>query len=215
MKKYFLLVWLLLCTVVAYADGQLGLKLAPSISFSRVHTNPNNAGFDSMWPSLRFKIGAIYDHLIRDNYYVSTGLLYEAHQASIENEKLWPKVRESYEIGYLQAPLLLKLYTSEITLDTRIYAELGGALQVRINNRNVDIHEDQGKPFIESFSRWGFSFLIGGGVEYDTSLSTSVFGGISYQCSLASIIAKHNQNLYASEVMGYCDLLSLDLGVRF
>ena len=215
MKKYILLVTVVLGTTGAHAQGQLGIKVAPSIAFSRVHTSPNNAGFASPGASFRFKLGIIYDHLIRDDYYVSTGLLYSAQQVAIKNEKLVPSVQEAHELHYLQVPLLLKLYTSEITLDTRLYAELGAIVQLRVDERNTDLQEDQAKPFIEAFRRWGLAGLVGVGVEYDTSLSTSVFAGISYQRGLASVIDKQDQRLCTSEVMGYSDLLSIDLGVRF
>ena len=215
MKKYILLVTVVWGTTGAHAQGQLGIKVAPSIAFSRVHTSPNNAGFASTRASLRFKLGAIYDYPLRDNYYVSTGLLYSAQQVAIKNEKLVPSVQEAHELHYLQVPLLLKLYTSEITLDTRLYAALGAIGQLRVDERNIDLQEDQAKTFIEAFRRWGLAGLAGVGVEYDTSLSTSVFAGISYQRGLASVIDKQNQYLCTSKVMGYSDLLSIDLGIRF
>ncbi len=215
MKKSILLVGVLLSTTVARAQGHLGFKIAPCICFNRVYTNPPNKGFSSTGASLRFKIGAIYDYPLRDNCYVSTGLFYSTQKVSIKNPELSPDVQEAHELHYLQIPLLLKLYTSEITLDTRLYAELGFMGQIKVNERNSELKKGQPKPFIEALHRWGLAGLLGIGVEYDTSLSTSLFAGLSYQTGLVSVIDKQNQILCTSKVTSYSDLLSIDLGARF
>jgi len=215
MKKYILLAGLFLSTAVTHAQGRLGIQFSPSISYNRVYTNPNNAGFSSAGAAFRFKLGPIYDHLIQDNCYVSTGLLYLAQHFAIKNEKLSPNIREKHVLDYLQVPLLLRLYTSELTLDTRLYASLGVLGQIRVNARNTELQESRDKSFIEKFRLWGLAGLLGVGVEYNTSLSTSVFAGISYQYGLSSVIDKQAQNPSASQVIGYGDMMSIDLGVRF
>jgi len=215
MKKCILLVSLLLGTVVAHAQGRLGIKMSPNISFNRVHTSPPNAGFSSAGSALRFKLGAIYDHPIQDNYYVSTGLFYSTQRVAIKNEELLPSIQEAHVLYYLQVPLLLKLYTSELALDTRIYVALGALGQIRVNERNIELQKNQQSPFIEAFRRWGFAGLLEIGVEYETGFSTSIFGGIGYQCGLSSVVNKHARGLSNHEVSSYSDLVSIDLGVRF
>jgi hypothetical protein len=131
MKKYILLVVLLLNITVSHAQGRLGMQLSPGISLNRVHTNPNNQGFASAGAAFLFKIGAIYDYLIQENYYVSTGLLYSVQHLAIKNKKLSPGLLEAHALHDLHVPLRLKLYTSELTLDTRLYAVLGVLGQLR------------------------------------------------------------------------------------
>ena len=211
MKKYILLVGVLLSTTVARAQGKLGFKIAPCICFNRVYTNPPNKGFTSTGPFLRFKIGALYDYPLRDNCYVGTGLFYATQKISIMS----PDVEEAHELHYLQSPLLLKFYTSEITLDTRLYVALGFIGQIKVNERNSELKKGQPNSFIEAFHRWGLAGLLGIGVEYDTSLSTSLFAGLSYQPALVSVINAKNQNLCTAKVTNYSDLLSIDLGARF
>jgi Outer membrane protein beta-barrel domain len=215
MKKYILLVGLFLSAAVTCAQGQLGIQLSPSISINRVYTNPNNAGFSSAGADFRSKLGPIYDHPIQDNCYASTGLLYSVQHLAIKNKKLSPDIREKHVLHYLQVPLLLRLYTSELTLDTRLYALLGALGQIRVNARNTELQASRDQLFIEEFCRWGLAGLLGVGVEYNTSLSTSVFVGISYQYGVSSVIDKQAQNPPSSPVMGYSDLLSIDLGIRF
>lgn len=215
MKKYILLVGLLLGTTVTHAQGQLGIKISPNISFNRVHASPPNAGFSSAGAALRLKLGIIYDYPIQDNYYVSTGLSYSTQHVAIKNEGLPPDIQEAHVLYYLQVPLLLKLYTSELVLDTRLYVALGALGQIRINERNTELHKNQHSPFIESFRRWGFAGLLEIGVEYDIGTSTSIFGGIGYQFGLSSVINKHAQSPSSYKVSGYNDLVSIDLGVRF
>jgi hypothetical protein len=215
MKKYIALAGLFLSTVVTHAQGRLSIQLSPSMSISRVYTNPNNAGFSSAGLGFRFKIGSIYDHPIQDNCYASMGLLYSVQHLAIKNEKLSPGIREKHVLHYLQVPLLLRLYTSELTLDTRLYALLGVLGQIRGNVRNTELQQSWDKSFIEEFRRWGLAGLLGVGVEYNTSLSTSVFVGISYQYGLSSVIDRQAQNPPSLQVMGYSDLLSIDFGIRF
>lgn len=212
MKKYLLLAALLLSATGTQAQGQLGIKIAPNIVFNRVHASPVSAGFASKGAVLRFKLGAIYDHPFQDNYYVSTGLLYSAQRFAIKN-KILPEIQETYALHYLQVPLFLKLYTSEITLDNRLYVVLGFMGQIKVNERNTELQQGQLEPFVKAFRRWGLAGSVGVGLEYDTSFSTSVFAGISYQRGLASVIKQ--QDATAAEMRGYNDLLSIDLGVRF
>ncbi len=210
-----LLVVFLLGTTVTRAQGQLGIQLSPSLSRNRVYTSPNNAGFSSAGVAFGIKLGASYDYPIKEHCYVGTGLLYAVQHVAIKNETLSPSIREEHALHYLQVPMLLKLYTSELTLDTRLYVALGVLGQVRINARNTELQKSQAQPFLEKFRWWGMAGLLRVGVEYNTSLSTSVFAGISYQYGFSNAIDKQTQTPSYSQVMGYSDLLSVDLGIRF
>jgi Outer membrane protein beta-barrel domain len=215
MKKYILLVGIFLSTAATHAQGKLGITLSPGLSFNRVYTSPNNAGFSRGDVAFGLKLGAIYDYPIKEYCYVSTGLLYTAQHVAIKNEKVSPDVLEAHALRYLQLPMLIKLYTSELMLDTRIYVAIGALGQIKINDRNTELQANRNKSFIEGFRRWGLAGFLGVGVEYNISLSTSVFAGIGYQHGLSSVIDKQAQNLSSSQVMCYSDLFCIDLGVRF
>ena len=202
------------------AKGQLGIKIVPSMSFNRVHTNLGNQEFFSKGASPKLKVGIIYDHPIQEHYYVGTGLLFAFKQATIQ-QNTWPS-KEQHEVQYLQIPILLKLYTSEITLDTRVYIELGGIGEIRIGESVAALASDR-KPLIEKFYRSGIAGFLGVGIEYNMSLSTSLFLGISYQRGLANMLKKQ-QNISSSpkekeqaipKVIIYGDLVSLEAGIKF
>ncbi|HAN49658.1 MAG TPA: hypothetical protein DCQ08_01310 [Amoebophilaceae bacterium] len=215
MKRYILLAGLFLSTAVTHAQGRLGIQLSPSTSINRVYTSPNNAGFSSAGAAFRCKLGPIYDHPIQDNCYVSTGLLYSFQHLAIKNEKLSPDIREKHVLHYLQVPLLLRFYTSELTLDTRLYASIGILGQIRVNARNTELQEGRDKSFIEEFRLWNLAGLLAVGGDVGKTQAKSIFAGISYQCGLSSVIGKQAQHPSASQVIGYGDMLSIDLGVRF
>ena len=217
MKKNILLVLLglILSTTGVHAQGRLGVKISPGLSCGRVYTSPPNVEFSSAGTALSFKLGAVYDHPIQNNYYVGTGLFYAVQRIAVKNEELSFGIKEAHVLYYLQIPLLLKLYTSELALDTRLYVALGGLGQIKINERNTELQKNQKTPFIETFRHWGFAGLLEVGVEYDIGLATSVFGGISYQRGLSSVIDKHTQGPSNCFVRSYSDLVSIDLGVRF
>jgi hypothetical protein len=216
MKKQLLFAGLLFVHTITYAESRLGFKVSPNVSFGRVHTDPDTAGFASAGAAFGVNGGIVYDCFVHDNYCISSGLFYACQHLAIENEKLVPPIKEVYSLHYLQLPLLLKLHTSELTLDTRLYVAMGFVGQLRINERTLE-HEGD-RPFIKGFSRWGAALSMGTGVEYDFSFSTSIFAGISYQLGLSNAFSKqesHPQHATTSKLMGYGDQVSIDLGVRF
>ena len=211
MKKSLFLILCLVSTTYCLAQDQLGIKIAPSLSYNRIHTNPDTANFSSDGIALRGKLGAIYDWTIRDNYCLSTGLFFAANQFAIKNDSL--AIKEQHELQYIQLPLLLKLYTSEIMLDTRLYVELGGVGALKINDRVTKLAND--KPFIQAFRVWELSGLFGLGIEYNISLFTSIFVGISYQRGLSSVLGEQQDLSDVPKAFGYADWVSLDLGIKF
>ena len=213
MKKYTLLVGLLLGTVASRAQGQLGIKVSPSVSFNKMYTSPPDIGFYPGRKALCFKLGATYEFPIQNNYCVDTGLFYATQCVSIKREV--SSIKEEHLLCYLQVPLLLKLYTNELTLDTRLYVALGTLCQLRINEENTELQKSQKNPFIETFRLWGFAGLLEIGVAYDVGLSTSIFGGISCQYGLSNAVDRHTPTPSNNTVKSYGNLLSIDLGIRF
>lgn len=206
MKKYIVLLSFLLGAGSVHAQGRIGLQVAPTVSFCRAYTEPNNKGFVSKGFGVRGKVGVIYDYSFQKNYNLSTGLFYASHRFTLEKDGQ----REVHELHYFQIPALFKPYTSEISLDFRAYAMLGLIGQFKLTTRNTHLEQIE-QPFIDSFRRWGLAGLLGAGVEYDTGFSTSIFGGISFHLGLANLINSRK----VSNLIGYSNLISVDLGVRF
>ncbi|MCG8341154.1 MAG: PorT family protein [Cytophagales bacterium] len=221
MKKYILLISVCLISTYALskdlpptypAENRLGIKISPSISFNRVNTNPDTSSFSSSRSALRLIIGPIYDIYIKERYCLSTGLLYAAKRASIKNEKL--QISEEHSLQYLQLPILFKLYTNEISLDTKLYFQLGGVFEVKIEERAAKINTSH-SPFIKKFKPFDAATLLGVGVEYGISSGISVFGGISYQRGLVNTIKEQASEEGEQKVLFKNDFISIDIGARF
>jgi len=212
MKRY-LLVFSCFLTVtyfVAFAQDQIAVHISPGIAFGRVHTDPDTAGLASNGVGLGGKVGVMYDWNIKDNYYLSGGLAFSAQQIGVKNST----IQERHEIQYLQVPVLLKLYTSELELDLRGYAQIGFMGALKINNR-VTTSLAGKEVFVTKLRMWEVGLLLGCGAEYNLSLFTSIFAGISYQLGLSSMLAAQRDNPPFPKLYGYGDLITLDIGVRF
>lgn len=202
-----------------YAAGRLGVALAPNLTWSGVYASPDKTNFSSPGVALRCKLGAIYDYPIRqDRYYISTGLFFAPQRIAVKNQNMSPDpdVQEKHALPYFQLPLLLKLYTSELKLDTQLYVSFGLLGKLRIGARNTELSSSRNKAFIQSFRRWGLAFSLGGGVEYNLGLFTSIFGGIHYQCDLTNVIdAVQSTSVTSSvSVIGHTQAVVVELGVR-
>jgi hypothetical protein len=216
MKKYLLFVCcLLVSTKVVLAQNQLGVKVAPGLSYNRLHTNPDTTNLAPDGFGMNLKLGLIYDHCIKDNYYLSTGLLFAMKGFSLQNKNPDPNIRnlkEAHALQYLQVPLLFKLYTGELALDTRIYVELGPVGAIKINERVSRLGSDQ--AFIKKFKPWELGGILGAGVEYKISLFTSLFAGLSYQIGLSSALDKQDNLVNIPLIDGYNDYINLEIGIK-
>jgi len=211
MKKYLLLLLFSVIATYNFAQEQISIKISPGLSYGRVYTDPDTADFKSDGIALRGKLGAIYDWPIKENYYLSTGGFFVAKQISIKNNTLG--LKEQHEIQYLQMPILLKLYTSEIMLDTRLYVEFGITGAIKINDRITKL--EGGQQLVTKLRRWEMGGVIGCGVEYNFSLFTSVFAGISYQPAFSSALLEQRDDSAVPKLFGYADLITIDIGIKF
>ncbi|MEL6539244.1 MAG: outer membrane beta-barrel protein [Bacteroidota bacterium] len=214
MRRYGLLLLLIWSPIQAWAYGQLGIKVAPGVAFSRVYAQNNNVGFSSSGANIKFQAGVMVDYslLFRDNYFLSTGLYVAGNRVSVNHNK--QPVSEKHQLQYFQVPLLVKLYTSEIALDVRLYVEIGPVLGIRIKSPVSYIKE--GKQALARDFRWIMcSGLMGIGIQYDTSLCTSLFGGLSYQGAWTSALRSQNNRLRLPKIDIYNDMISLVVGVKF
>lgn len=215
MKKPILLIGILLSTLTVHARGRLGVQVSPGLSFNGMHTTVRYEGYTPWGVGVRLKVGALYDYVFLKDYCVSTGLYYLNQRIGLKNVNANPSKEEIYALQYFQIPLLVKLYTPELVLDTRCYVSLGAAIQIKAGVRNTRLHGQQKQPSIESFSRWNAVGLLAAGVEYDLFPLMSVFGGISYQHGISNVIDSQFKGLSQYSLVGYGHFLSIDLGIRF
>ncbi len=209
MRKLVLLVVAVLALQTAHAQSKIGIKFSPTLSTNRINDEDPDNAFSSNGVGGRFIFGPIVDLFITDNYYFSTGLLYAPKRAGLTiTPTSGPKIQESYKLQYLQLPATLKLFTNELALDTRVYFQLGGLLEVKISEKP----QKNGFVYVERFRPFDISIHLGTGVEYRIGYNTLLFGGFFYNRGLINTVT---QTLGAVDVNIKNDLVGLDIGVKF
>lgn len=215
MRNLFLLFFMLFTVQTAYAQSKIGIKFSPTLSTNRASL-VSGTGYDDVNPNGvggRFIFGPIFDLFVTDNYYFSTGLLFAPKRIGISatgaNVSTTAPPQQVYNLQYLQLPANLKLFTNELALDTRVYFQLGGSLDVKISSKP---QADYNTPLIERTRLFDFSIQLGAGVEYRLGYNTILFGGFMYNRGLVNAVTRSRDDL-VMDVKN--DLLGLDLGVKF
>ncbi len=192
---------------------KIGLRAGLAIAANRVSFESDTLTATANGAGGRMLFGPMFDIPIGNNhnYYLSTGLIYASKRVgiSISDKETGAVQEEAYSIQYLQVPALLKLYTNEVSLDTKVYFQVGTALELNINDKPK---KESGR-FIEDFKPIDFSILMGAGLELRAGLNTSVFAGFSYSRGLINAIS--DQIPTDNKLVVKNDLFSIDFGVKF
>lgn len=204
LMKKFLFCFLIACSLFSFGQTKLGLKLAPAITSNRVTNDAQT--FENDGSSLKLSVGLVVDKPLSDTYFLSSGITYLPKQVAFRNDTL----AEEYRAQYLQIPVSLKLFTNEVAPDFKVYFQVGTGLEIKVFDEPVEPEFD----LVDSLNPIDFSVILGTGVEFRAGLSTTLFGGISYQRGLINAIS-------STTVPGTDDLqvrntvVSIDFGVKF
>ena len=209
MKKWVLFAIGCFISFFGLAQVNIGLQVSPSLSFSRVNETSDSADLSSTGVGGKLQAGVFSDFLIAKSYYFSTGIFFVPKRIALQDNRT-RSVEEVYHLQYLQVPLMLKLFTDELTLDTRIYFQTGLTGEVKINEK-TDLAE---QTYLGNFRTFDASWIIGAGLEYRIGYTTTLFGGLSYRRGLVNTIAQPFLPL-DGDLSLKTDFVSLDLGVRF
>lgn len=207
MKKLLLVFIFLMSVSYLNAQTRLGLKVSPLLSVNRANDDENNVNINSDGVGLRMSVGPVIDVYLKENYYFSTGLFYTPKRVGVAINDSGLTREEDYSLQYLQLPATIKLFTNELALDKRLYFQLGGQTEIKINEKNSDPNN-----FVERFRFFDFSVVAGFGLEYRIGVNSTVFGGISYTRGLINAASKRRSD-YDFSIKN--DLVSLDLGIMF
>lgn len=217
MKKYLVLIPAVFWTVLSYAQPKIGLTVSPGLSMSRVKYLPNDdTQVDKGDLAFRAKFGLEFDFPVTNNYAVSTGLIYAPKRVSIETSNFDEATttilnqKEEYKAQYLQIPLTLKLFTSEIQPDLRVFFQLGFMGEILLYNEKLD----RDNVLVEDFRFFDFSFTGGAGLEFGPEINSQLYGGIFYDRGLVNIIHKQNSDL-SDDLAVRMDMIHLKLGIKF
>ena len=164
---------------------KISLQLGLGLSTNRVDADTDTVGFNTNGAGGRISFGPLFDIPFGQNYYFTTGLLYTPKRTGLSAnvEGTNENIEETYSLQYLQVPLALKLYTGEVAIDKRLYFQLGGLIDININENPQD-----DAIYIENFNTFDASLLLGAGVEFKVGTNTMVYSGFTYQRGLGNTI---------------------------
>jgi hypothetical protein len=144
MRKSLLAVIFSLFTLVQLSaqDYHIGVRVAPTYSMTRAFTNGTSTMIQGDGGSLGFLLGAFVDFNFKQNYYFHSGINYSTQSTRIVGSD--PSIgggefNEVYNHEFLQIPLLLKLYTNEISLDTKLYFNFGVIPEIKLGTKQEEV----------------------------------------------------------------------------
>jgi hypothetical protein len=153
----------------------------------------------------------VVDYFFGQNYAFGTGLQLTSKGGTVSYSGFDSNNEQKISLQYLEVPLTVKLFTNDITTDTKLYFQLGGKIGGVVAAR-ID-----GDKFYQGNERSSKHFIIpdaallgGFGAEYQVGQSTKVFAGLSYHHGLANI-----DRYFDNDVTLKNGEVALDLGIKF
>ncbi|WP_066506280.1 porin family protein [Rufibacter sp. DG15C] len=210
----------------ASAQVEIGVKISPSLAFSRTIAQ-DKYKFEAEGSKPGFGVGVVADYFFGTNYAVSGGLTYNIKGGNVSYDYSYPdpastgtirvQGKDELSLQYLEIPIALKLFTNEITTDTRFYFQAGTSLNTmlnaKVNEKKVD---DGGDKFTKRFNTFEIDVLIGVGAEKKIGESTKLFAGITYHRGLTDADDAYYADLFGDDKVELKNnSFSLDLGVKF
>lgn len=193
-------------------DYKIGIKVSPTFSMTRTGTQGANTSIDGDGTAVKFMLGAFIDIGFKENYYFHTGINYATKEtrisASLQNTGSNP-ITEQYAHEYLQLPVLLKLYTNEIVLDTRIYFNFGLIPELRLSTSN----EEVSTVIVENFKGFDLAGNVGAGLERSLGPNTRLFGGLNFNLGFLNMVK--DQNAQFEDITIKSNLLAVEVGIKF
>ena len=149
------------------------------------------------------------DYQFSERYHFGSGILLTTKRAtSVFTRSSGNTIEEKYGLQYLVIPATIKMYTNEIALDTKIYFQIGGVFEFKIDEEphEKDYTQTDGIRFFD------MSAMFGTGIEYQLGANTLLFAGVAYQRGLIDqiSIASGQKSFNLKN-----DLIAINLGIKF
>lgn len=212
MRKYVIsaLFALFFSTVLLCQDYRIGIKIAPTLSNVRTSIGDGGTSLERDGSAVKFLLGAFVDMPFKENYFFHAGVNFASKATKISAQNGVSAMRmEEYDHEYLQVPLLLKLYTNELVLDTKLYFNFGVIPEIRLNSAN----EEPGNILIIEFSDFDLAGNFGGGVERSIGVNTRIFAGLNYNIGFLNTVK--TQSTAYNDFTIKNNLFSLEVGIKF
>ena len=198
-------------TISALAQPELSLKLFPVFSSNRIEDESDSLRITDDGTGLRIGVGLMADFPLTENYYFSTGVSYVAKKAGmvILNGNTQQASKQVVNLRYVQIPLSMKLYTNEMSLDTRFYFQFGILAEFKVGE-----NEKEGDAeIIEDFTFFDTSLLFGAGVERKLGTSTAAYAGLTFQRGLIDVVSDNVP--LDTDLSMKTGLFGLEVGLKF
>ena len=211
MKKFLFASLLVTLSFVTYAQPKIGLTFAPGISMNRVKYSSTTDVIDKYGSRMKMSFGLEADFKLTDSYAFSTGLIFTPKRVGFKIAKAnTSTIREVYNMQYLQLPISLKLYTTEIQPDLRPFFHIGFLAEVKV-------FDEPNRPtydLVDDFKFYDASFLGGMGVEYGAGVNTVLYLGLYYSRGLVNIV-KSTTDPADDILVAKMDAFNVRLGIKF
>lgn len=241
MKKITTIVLLLLLAKVNLAQDyrkfRFGLKAAPSVSWLK----PDSKEFKSEKAQLKFSYGLMTEFALSENYSFVTGLeittvggglrfpdsTYVKHEA--DQLKDYMLLSRTYNLKYVDLPLLLKMKTNEIGYFT-YFGQFGFNTSFRTKARANDsgrlftsqsvVSEFSDIDIEKDISFFRVALNLGLGAEYNIAGNTSLVFGVNYSNGFTNALKKNSVNIKdktgaALNQKAVSNFVALNLGILF
>lgn len=211
MKKITPVLFLMLLAFAGYSQPKLGLVVGPSISMNKVkYIDDADFNYTNDGSAFKFRFGLEADFMLSETYAFSTGAVFAPKRAGFTIDPLDGSApsTQDYKVHYLQLPATLKLFTSEIQPDLKLYFQLGFKGEIKLFDEPFKEDYD----LIEKFHLFDCSFTGGVGVEYGAGVNTVLYGGIFYDRGLVNIV---KSSIAENSLTAKMHTLDLKLGLKF
>ena len=211
MKNFVVLLFIIAIGTSAMAQPKIGLTFSPSLALNRVQFDSDQVKITNNGAGVKFKFGLIADFEITDTYAFSTGIIYAPKRVGFTIEPTGsPAENEVYRSQYLQIPLTMKLFTTEVMPDVKGFFQLGILAEVKIFSEALD----ESYTMVEKFKPYDASFIFGIGAEHDSGASSVLYAAIVYNRGLINAISQVESGV-TDDLITKLDMISLQLGIKF
>ncbi len=112
----------------------------------------------------------------------------------------------NYYLQYIRMPMMMRLYTSEVALDKRLYFLFGPVIEVLVHRKETNPEAS----VIGKIVPFDFPLYIGMGMEIQVGARTAIQIGANYQRGLLNIAASPSANTVLKN-----DIYAIEFAIRF
>lgn len=191
------------------AGVRFGIKLAPNMAWIKSDTK----GLENDGSKIGFTFGLVTEFPIgaAGNYRFGTGLFLNnigakysttrSYQAEVNGPVLTKDLSTDVKLGYIELPLTFKLMTNEIGY-MRYYGQIGFGTAFNIRAKAdfdspkfdasgayvTGFEKMEDEDFKDSVQPFKASLIVGAGMEYNFSGSTTLQAGVSYNNGFTNLL---------------------------